>query len=208
MGGLGFFFKAFSGPGSSFMWVILMMAFTSMGLIGWRGLLIFKSSMGRGVFLKKASKLIKSGDMDKAIKLSKSNGTPLAKVFGAVLQKSSDGEKAMNRAVDEIYLTETPRLQRITPLLITVANIATLTGLLGTIFGLILAFDAVANVPAAQRGQALATGIAVAMNTTFFGLIVAIPTLISHGIISAQTEKLIEEMDEKATKLVNILIEG
>ena len=80
--------------------------------------------------------------------------------------------------------------------------------MLGTIFGLILAFDAVANVPAAQRAQALATGIAVAMNTTFFGLVVAIPTLIAHGALSTQTEKLVEELDEKATKLVNVLVEG
>jgi biopolymer transport protein ExbB/TolQ len=208
MGSLSFFFKAFSGPGSNFMWVILVMACLAIGLVVWRIITLVKGSMGRANFLEDISKLIKAGDLQKAIKYSSGFSLPLAKIFSAILQKADKSEKAMNRAVDEVFLTEGPRLQRITPLLVTIANIATLTGLLGTIFGLILAFDAVANVPAAQRPQALATGIAVAMNTTFFGLIVAIPTLIAHGIIGTQADRLIEEMDEKSAKLINILVEG
>lgn len=208
MGSLSFFFKAFSGPGSSFMWVILIMAFVAVGLVAWRGYVIVRSSLGRGEFLASISKLIKGGDLAKAIRFAKDSPMPIAAVFTAILQKAEKGEKAMNRAVDEVFLTEAPRIQRITPLLVTIANIATLTGLLGTIFGLILAFDAVANVPAAQRAQALATGIAIAMNTTFFGLMVAIPTLVAHGALTTQTEKLIEEMDEKSTKLINVLVEG
>ena len=209
MAGLSFFFKAFTGPGAIFMWVILIMAFISVGMVVWRGMVIFlQCSMGRAKLLKDLAKLIKLNDMEKAVRVGGSSNSPLAKVFTAILKKAGKGEKAMNRAADEVFLSEGPRMQRVTPLLITLANIATLTGLLGTIFGLILAFEAVATVAAAQRGQALATGIAVAMNTTFFGLVVAIPTLIAQGAISAQTEKLVEEMDEKATKLVNILVEG
>lgn len=208
MGALSFFFKGFSGPGSSYMWVLLLIAFIAIAIAVWRAAVIAKCSMGRGIFLRDIAHTIKSGDMTKAANVASAAQFPIAKVFAAILQKADKGEKAMNRAADEVFLTETPRLQRVTPLLVTVANIATLTGLLGTIFGLILAFDAVANVPAAQRAQALATGIAVAMNTTFFGLVIAIPTLFVHGALSSQTDKLVEEMDEKAAKLVNILVEG
>lgn len=208
MASLSFFFKGFSGPGSNFMWVILMVAFVSIGLTIWKAITLYKASKGRSKFLDDIAGLIRAGDMEKAQKYAASTEMPIAKVFGAILNKSSKGEKAMNRAVDEVFLTEGPKIQRTTPLLLTIANVATLTGLLGTIFGLILAFDAVANVAAAQRAQALATGIAVAMNTTFFGLVVAIPTLVAHGSLTTQTDKLIEEMDEKATKLVNILVEG
>ncbi len=208
MGAFSFFFKGFSGPGSSFMWLLLLICFIAVAIAVWRAMVIAKCSMGRGIFLKDIASTIKTGDMTRASAVASASQYPIAKVFAAILQRSAKGEKAMNRAADEVFLTEAPRLQRVTPLMITVANIATLTGLLGTIYGLILAFDAVANVAAAQRAQALATGIAVAMNTTFFGLVIAIPSLFIHGAISSQTDKLIEEMDEKAAKLVNILVEG
>jgi biopolymer transport protein ExbB/TolQ len=87
------------------------------------------------------------------------------------------------------------------------ANLATLLGLTGTIFGLMMAFDAIANVPAAQRAQALATGISIAMSTTLFGLIVAVPSILVHGILAGKSDKVIEEMDEKSAKLINLIEE-
>jgi biopolymer transport protein ExbB/TolQ len=107
--------------------------------------------------------------------------------------------------VDEVYLTEAPRLNRYLNLLPALANIAMLVGLLGTIFGLILAFDAVANLPAAQRPAALANAISIVMVKTWSGLIVAIPILLAHGILSMQSERLQEELEEKAVKVMNLL---
>jgi biopolymer transport protein ExbB/TolQ len=86
-----------------------------------------------------------------------------------------------------------------------VANTATLTGLLGTIFGLVKSFDAVANLPAAQRPQALADGIAVAMGTTFMGLVVAIPLMAANGYLTLQSERIVEELEEKSLKVINLL---
>ena len=79
--------------------------------------------------------------------------------------------------MDEVYLTEAPRINRYLNLLPAFANISMLCGLLGTIFGLILAFDAVANLPAAQRPQASANGISIVMVNTWTGLAIAIPIL-------------------------------
>ena len=87
------------------------------------------------------------------------------------------------------------------------ANIATLLGLTGTIFGLMVTFDAVANVPVAQRAAAMANGIAFAMSTTLFGLIVAVPSIFFSGILAAKSDKIIEEMDEKTAKLINLVEE-
>jgi biopolymer transport protein ExbB/TolQ len=95
----------------------------------------------------------------------------------------------------------------IIPLLPTLANLATLLGLAGTIYGLMLAFDAIANVPAAQRAQALATGISVAMSTTLWGLIIAIPTILVHGFLASRADRIMEEMDEKTAKLINLVEE-
>ena len=87
------------------------------------------------------------------------------------------------------------------------ANVATLTGLMGTIYGLILSFTAVSGegVPEAEKSKVLAKGISTAMNTTIFGLMVAIPTLIAYTFISNKTAKIIDELDEHLVKLINLI---
>jgi biopolymer transport protein ExbB/TolQ len=87
------------------------------------------------------------------------------------------------------------------------ANVATLTGLMGTIYGLILAFQAVSGegIPEADKTKFLAAGISAAMNTTIFGLMVAIPSLIIYTYLSNRTTKIIDEMDEHLVKLINLI---
>jgi biopolymer transport protein ExbB/TolQ len=87
------------------------------------------------------------------------------------------------------------------------ANVATLTGLMGTIFGLIIAFDAVGGegIPEADKTRYLAAGISAAMNTTIFGLMVAIPSLIVYTFLTNRTTKIIDEMDEHLVKLINLI---
>jgi len=70
-----------------------------------------------------------------------------------------------------------------------------------------MAFDAVANAPAAQRATELAKGISVAMSTTLFGLVVAVPGILIQGILAAKSDKVIEELDEKTAKLINLVEE-
>jgi biopolymer transport protein ExbB len=201
-----FFVQWFQGPGAWCMWAILVVMSVDLAMIIERVyFLVVKSGKGRAQFMINVQKLIKAGDMEKAVKYSSSFNLPLAKTVTVILQNKDKGQEATQAAIDETFLTEVPRLQRYTPLLMIIANISTLLGLLGTIYGLVLAFDAIANVPAAQRATALAVGISIAMGTTLFGLIVAIPTMLVYGVISQYTDRLVEEMDEKSTKLINIL---
>jgi biopolymer transport protein ExbB/TolQ len=86
-----------------------------------------------------------------------------------------------------------------------IGNLATLVGLMGTIYGLMLCFDAVANVPVAQRAQALAAGISMSMSSTLWGLLVAIPMLLIHSIVAAKSDGILQELDEKSTKLINMV---
>ena len=133
--------------------------------------------------------------------------TPLAKGVTAILKSRGQSAKQVQKAVDEVFLTETPKITRNIAIINVMANLSTMLGLTGTIFGLMMAFDAIANVPAAQRAQALATGISVAMSTTLFGLIVAVPGILCQGILASKSDKVIEEMDEKTAKLVNLVEE-
>jgi len=198
--------KGFNGEGRFYMSVILFLGLVSLAIIAERFIYIFiKSSKGRAEFMRNVAKLLQGGRVDEANRLASSQGTPLARIIAAVLQNKPKGQAAAERAVDEVFLTEAPRINRYLNLLPALANIAMLCGLLGTIFGLILAFDAVANLPAAQRPAALANGISIVMVNTFTGLAVAIPVLLCHGLLSMQSERLQEEMEEKSVKVMNLL---
>lgn len=198
--------QGFQREGAGFMWAILIFAGMAVALVIERVYYVyFKCSAGRSAFMSNIARLLQAGKIDEAARHAESQRIPLAGMISAVLKNKDRGDKAVDKAVDEVYLTEAPRINRYLNLLMTVANLSTLAGLLGTIFGLIMAFNAVANLPAAERPQALADGIAIAMGTTFFGLVVAIPTIFMQGLLSSQSERLIEEMEEKAVKVINLL---
>ena len=198
--------SGFQKDGAVFMWAILIFAGLALALVVERIYYIYiKCSSGRANFMSNIARLLQAGKYEEAGRHAQSHSFPLAGVISAVLMNKDRGNESIDKAVDEVYLTEAPRLNRYLNLLMTVANLATLSGLLGTVFGLIVSFDAVANLPAAERPQALADGISVAMGTTFFGLTVAIPTIFFHGILASQSERLIEELEEKAVKVMNLL---
>jgi biopolymer transport protein ExbB len=198
--------KGFQGEGKFYMTVILALGIISLAIIAERFFYIYlKSSAGRANFMRNIAQLLQTGRVAEAGHLAASQSFPLARIISAVLQNKAKGQAAIEKAVDEVYLTEAPRINRYLNLLPAFANIAMLCGLLGTIFGLIFAFDAVANLPAAQRPQALASGISIVMVNTFTGLAVAIPILLFHGLLAMQSERLQEEMEEKAVKVMNLL---
>jgi biopolymer transport protein ExbB/TolQ len=100
-----------------------------------------------------------------------------------------------------------PRLEKRTHYLATFANIATLLGLLGTIVGLISAFTAVANANPADKADMLSASISVAMNTTAFGLIVAIPLLLVHTLLQTKTTEIIDSLEMASVKFLNAITE-
>jgi len=201
-----FVLDGFLTSGSWCMWIIMFLLWAGVGFVAERvWYLFFTCGSGGGAFIGGVSKYVKAGEFDKAIKYASTQKTPLAKGVIAILQNRGRGSKAVQKAVDEVFLTEAPRVTRNIILIPTIANLSTLMGLMGTIYGLMLAFDAIANVPAAQRAQALASGISMAMSSTLWGLIVAVPLLISHAIIAGKSEGVLQQLDEKATKLINMV---
>ena len=201
-----FILDGFLTDGSWAMWIIMFLFFGGIGLIIERIWYLFlKCGAGSNVFMGSIAKFLKAGEYEKATKFASQHATPLAKAVVAILQCRGKGAKATQKAVDEVFLTEAPKVTRNIPLIPMLGNLATLMGLMGTIFGLMMAFDAIANVPAAQRAQALATGISVAMSSTLWGLLVAVPLLLVHGILVAKSDGVLQELDEKATKFINMV---
>ncbi len=156
----------------------------------------------------KVSRLIMEGEMEKARGLCKDTKVPLLRVLSAGIMASSKSERDIQDAVDEVALEVLPLIDKRIPYLASLANIATLLGLLGTIQGLIQSFHAIGGADPTQKAAILAVGIAIALNTTFFGLIVAIPLLIMHSFYQAKAHRILSEIDEFSVKLINLLSRG
>ena len=137
--------------------------------------------------------------------VSNSN-TGMAKVIGYGLERAKSAKRHddIELAMEEGLMEIIPRLETRTPYIATFANIATLLGLLGTILGLISAFTAVASADPAQKADLLSASISVAMNTTAFGLIAAIPMLLAFAFINSMTGKLVDSMEMASVKFVNV----
>ena len=192
--------------GWQFMWIILVVFLIGLGFSIERFVYIMlKSGSGRAKFLADFGKLISSQQYDQALSLANKTKLPVARVMAAIVAARNGGRDNMTAACDAVFLTEAPRLTRYISIIQVMASISTLLGLMGTIYGLIFTFDAVANAPASERAKLLSDGIAIAMGTTLLGLISAVPLLVIVGLLNMNSERLIQEMEEKGLKIINSL---
>lgn len=151
--------------------------------------------------------LLNQGDFDKARQMTDKDPSTIAQVLsmglarqGAV-RRREDIEIAMEESMMEIV----PQLEKRTPYVALGANVATLLGLLGTIMGLIQAFTAVANANPAEKADLLSASISVAMNTTAFGLMVAIPLLVTHTVLTSKTGQIVDSLEMATVKVLNTI---
>lgn len=150
---------------------------------------------------------LKSGDYQKILELAKTNKAPVLTVLEAGIARlgKADRREDVEYAMEETLMEHMMGLEKRTPLLATLANIATLLGLLGTIMGLIAAFSAVAGADPAEKANLLSASISVAMNTTAFGLITAIPLILFHTSLQTKTVSIIDSLEMAGRKLLNSL---
>lgn len=169
--------------------------------------LFFRYNINGTAFMAQIQKLVMANNIDRAIKLC--NAAPnaaLPRIVKAGLTRANKGETEIQNAVEEASLEVVPLLQKRTGSLSGLASLATLLGLLGTVMGLIDAFRVVAEAPADQKSALLTKYISVAMGTTAFGLMVAIPAIFIHMMLSGTTKKIVDEIDMYSVKLENLLI--
>ena len=144
-------------------------------------------------------------DTSRIIQLAANSSAPILAMLASGVHRlrSSSKREDMEYAMEEVVLEYSLRLQKRTPFLATLANVATLLGLLGTIMGLIAAFSAVANADPSEKASLLSSSISVAMNTTAFGLITAIPLVFVHALLQGKTASIIDTMEMAGIKLMN-----
>jgi biopolymer transport protein ExbB len=151
--------------------------------------------------------LLAKRDFDKAREVTAKDSSTISQLLNMGLERQGavrrrdDIEIAMEESMMEIL----PELEKRTPYVGLAANIATLLGLLGTIMGLIQAFTAVANANPAEKADLLGAAIAVAMNTTAFGLLVAIPLLVAHAVLSMKTAQIVAGLEMASVKTLNAI---
>ncbi len=147
------------------------------------------------------------GDFEKARELTSQDDSTISRLLSMGLERQGavrrreDIEIAMEESMMEII----PQLEKRTPYVALASNIATLLGLLGTIMGLIEAFTAVANANPAEKADLLSASISVAMNTTAFGLIVAIPLLVTNQVLMAKTSEIVDSLEMASLKALNVI---
>jgi len=151
--------------------------------------------------------LIMEGDYQKAATVADESKSTLSHILRYGLDRADDSRRRddIEVAMEEGLMETVPHLEKRTHYLATFANIATLLGLLGTIIGLIQAFTAVANANPAEKADMLSASISVAMNTTAFGLMVAIPLLLMHTVLQTKTNELVDSLEMASVKFLNIL---
>jgi biopolymer transport protein ExbB/TolQ len=151
--------------------------------------------------------LMEKGEVASAGKLARESNATVSRILiqGMEHYKSARRRDDFEAAMDESMMEAIPRLEKRTHYLAMFANIATLLGLLGTIIGLIKAFTAVAQVDPSMKAEILSTSISVAMNTTAFGLIVAIPLLFYYTVLQTKTTEIVDSLEMTVVKFVNHL---
>ncbi len=194
--------------GGIFMWPILACGVLGATISAERFVYLFlRASVHAPALLAQIQRDVLDGNVDAALKICNAESAAvLPRVLKAGLMRAGRPENEIRDALEEATLEVTPLVQRRIPYMTTIANLCTLLGLLGTIQGLILSFHAVADANAEARSTALASGIAVAMNATFAGLLVAIPVLAIHAIVAARANQILDDVDYGVARLVNLLV--
>jgi biopolymer transport protein ExbB len=196
---------AFFQKGGLFMYPILLVFVAGMSIAAERWIQLNRiRSINRKIW-NVLHPMLAKGEFDKVRTIIKKDKSSISQMLemglarqGAV-RRRDDIEIAMEESMMEII----PQLEKRTPYVALLSNIATLLGLLGTIMGLIAAFTAVANANPAEKADLLSASISVAMNTTAFGLMCAIPLLLLHAKLTSTTGEIVDSLEMASVKALN-----
>ncbi len=169
--------------------------------------------LGRGhinakAFFEQIRRLLAANNVDRAKKLCEATDAPVARVARAGLNKVHKGEAAVASAMEEAITDVTPEIKARVPALWSMANITVLTGLLGTVAGLINTFGGMNTDDQVERSKILAHGIEEAMYNTAYGIGIAVLCMVAHLIISTAMKKVLGDLESFSMRLENLINEG
>jgi biopolymer transport protein ExbB len=198
---------AFFQKGGVFMYPILLVFSVGMAIAFERWVQLNRTQLANQKMWRLLQPVLVKGEFDKARQMANKDESGMAQMLGmglarqGAVRRRDDIEIAMEESMMEII----PQLEKRTPYVALLSNIATLLGLLGTIMGLIEAFTAVANANPAEKADLLSASISVAMNTTAFGLMSAIPLLLFHAKLTSTTGQIVDSLEMASVKALNTI---
>ena len=196
--------------GGPIMWPILLCSVIAFAIVIERLIRLRQEQIDTKSFMEQISKSLKRNKVMEALDLCDRTGGPIAAILKAGVLKHDRTRAEIRESIEDASVHEVPRLERNLPVLATVAHIAPLLGLLGTVTGLLQAFQVIESKATALNpvnpGD-LAGGIWEALLTTVFGLCVAIPTYVAYNYLVSRVDGFVLDMERSATDLLNILAE-
>ncbi len=155
----------------------------------------------------KVQPMLQKGQFKEVHSITSHSDAAVGKIvnYGLTRMQSPGRREDYDAAMEEGMMEIVPRLEKRTHYIATFANVITLVGLLGTIIGLIKGFTAVAQVNPAEKAELLSASISIAMNNTAFALMVAIPFLLVHAFLQAQTMEIVDGLEAAKMSFLNLV---
>ena len=193
--------------GGPFMYVILFVLIVGLSIMIERIIFImFRNRIDTTAFVNRILEFVQRENISHAIEFCSMSSAALPRITRAGLAEYGKSPADIQNAFELAAMSEIPKLEKRTSYLSTIANISTLLGLLGTIFGLISSFEAVATADASMKATLLSAGISQAMNTTAFGLIAAIPNMVAYSFLQEKTNEITEEITQNVQRVYKRLV--
>ncbi len=189
--------------GGVFMYPILLCSILSLGFFIYKLITLKREKIIPSPLVNEAVKLFKEKRISEVYSLATKYPSPLAKILMVIVKNMGQGKSSIKESVEEVGRMEVIELESYIDYINTIAGVSTLLGLLGTISGLIKIFSIIGVEPVVNPAK-LAGGISEALNTTAFGLLVAIPSVIFHRYLDSRVNKLVAEMENMAITLIDI----
>ena len=200
----------FFQTGGPFMYPIAVVLCIGLAIAAERWLVLSRARFSNRRAFDAAMVQLRERDYQGVVDTGNSSSVPISRIVAAGIARFAGSRRRedIESAMEEGVMEALPRLEKRTQYLATLANVATLLGLLGTIIGLIAAFTAVADADATEKASMLSSSISVAMNTTAFGLISAIPLLLLHAVLQTKTTEIVDSFEMASVKVLNTLTDA
>lgn len=173
-------------------------------VIIWKFFDIFMKAGATRKILREVDELLAQQQIKEALELTRESNSPAANILHAGLERRDEGTDRVMKAIENQGLIELSKLERGLVVLATLTNVAPLLGFLGTVMGMIQAFQAI-ELAGEVDATTVASGIKVALTTTAAGLAIAIPVSICHNYFVSRIDHLVLDMEESAQKLIDAL---